>query len=383
MKRPIIIVGAGIYGAVLAERLASQLETPITVIERRSHPGGNCWSETDGASGIETHRYGSHIFHTSDQRVWDYLGRFMRLNGYRHHVWTRHSGRVYPMPISLATVNSFYGLDLSPDQMREFLAREAAREGIGEPRNLEEKAISQIGRPLYEAFIRGYTIKQWQKDPAELSAEIIKRLPLRYSYDTRYFSDIHEGIPLDGYAALFEKLLANPLISLRLNTDWRDARESVDPDALIIYSGPIDQFFDYRLGRLEWRGLDFEWKTLPLHDYQGTSVINSADASDPCTRTHEFCHYHPERPHGDRTVICREYPRAAGADDEPYYPVDTEANRRLYARYASLANERPNVIFGGRLGAYRYLDMDKCAAMALDTAEKVTEMFKDRALRHD
>lgn len=371
MSRPVIVVGAGIFGAVVAERLASQCCQPVTVIERRAHAGGNCWSEPDAASGIEVHKYGSHIFHTSDAKVWDYISRFTQWNSYRHHVWTRHAGRVYPMPISLATVNSFYGLDLSPVQLKDFLAAEAAKEGIGDPRNLEEKAISQIGRPLYEAFIRGYTLKQWQKDPTELSAEIISRLPVRHDYNIRYFSDTWEGIPLHGYGAIFERLLENPLISLRLNTDWSDFRAGVSAETLIIYSGPIDQFYDYRLGRLEWRGLDFEWQTLPVRDYQGTSVINSADEAEAHTRTHEFRHYHPERAYGDETVICREYSRWAGQDDEPYYPVNTESNRQLYSRYAELAASDKNVIFGGRLGSYRYLDMDKCIAQALATAESI------------
>ena len=379
MSRPVIVVGAGIFGAVVAERLASQCGLPVTVIDRRPHAGGNCWSETDAASGIEVHKYGSHIFHTSDTRVWDYLNQFTQWNGYRHHVWSRHEGRVYPLPIGLATVNSFYGKDLNPAQLKDFLAGEAAREGISEPRNLEEKAISLIGRPLYEAFIRGYTRKQWQKDPTELSAEIITRLPVRHDYNIRYFSDTFEGIPLQGYGAVFDRLLANPLISLRLNIDWRDLRESVSPETLVIYSGPIDQFYDYRLGRLEWRGLDFEWETLPVRDYQGTSVINSADEREAFTRTHEFRHYHPERPYGDETVICREYSRWAGQDDEPYYPVNTAANRELYSRYARLAAREENVIFGGRLGSYRYLDMDKCIGQALECSQKIAGRLRGQA----
>lgn len=373
MAQPIIIVGAGIFGSVLARRLAEDFGQQVTIIERRPHPGGNCWSEVDKDTGIEVHKYGSHIFHTSDARAWDYISHFTAWNGYRHHVWSRHKGRLYPLPISLATVNSYYGLDLDPSQMRDFLAAEAAREGIVEPRNLEEKAISQIGRPLYEAFIRGYTLKQWQKDPCELSAEIINRLPVRTNYDTRYFSDTWEGIPLDGYGALFGRLLDHPRISLRLGTDWRDVRDSVAPESLVIYSGPIDEFYDYRLGRLEWRGLDFEWERHDAPDYQGTSVINSADESDAFTRTHEFRHYHPERPYGDKTVICREYSRWAGPEDEPYYPVNTEANRKLYAQYEELAGGEKNVLFGGRLGAYRYLDMDKCIGRALEAADALGE----------
>lgn len=311
MTRPIIIVGAAIFGAVLAERIVSLAGMSVKVIERRSHPDGNCWSEIDTPPGIEVHKYGSHISHTSDQTVWDYICGFTQWNSYRHHVWRPHNGRVYPLPINLATINSFCGIDLNPAQMREFLAAESAKEGIRNPKNLEEAAVSQIGSPLYNAFIRGYTRKQWQKDPKELSTEIIGRLPVRFNYNTRSFSDIWEWIPLEGYGVLFKRVLAHPRIKLCLNTDWRDVRENLHPDTLVVYSGAIDQYFDFRLGRLEWRGLDFERERLTMPDYQGTSVINSAGEAEGHTRTHEFRHYHLERPYGEQTVISREYSRWA------------------------------------------------------------------------
>lgn len=365
MKK-IIIVGAGLFGAVLAERLAAGAGLPVTLLDRRAHMGGNCWSELDPQTGVEFHKYGSHIFHTSDPEVWRYITRFTEFNAYRHTVWTTSQGRAYSLPINLGTINSFYGRALSPAQARQLVLEEAGGENIGEPRNLEEKAVSLIGRPLYEAFIRGYTIKQWEKDPKELAAEIITRLPVRYNYNNRYFDDAYEGIPLHGYARLFEKLLDHPKIELRLNTAWADLPPAERAASLVCHTGAIDEFFDYRLGRLEWRTLEFEAERPECSDYQGTAVMNYADSEVPYTRTHEFKHYHPERPCTGQTLIVREYSRFAKAGEEPYYPVDTRDNRELYARYRKLAAvEAPGVIFGGRLGSYKYLDMDDTIAAAL------------------
>jgi len=375
MSRPILIVGAGMFGSVMAERIANGLHLPVTVIDKRNHIGGNCWSELDPETGVECHKYGSHIFHTSDRDVWEYISRFTEWNNYQHHVWTTCKGKVYSLPINLQTINSYYGLNLTPAEARAFIQQEAAKEGIREPRNLEEKAVSLIGRPLYEAFIRGYTLKQWEKDPTELDASIITRLPVRYNYNNRYFADTWEGIPLDGYGKLFERMLASPLIDVRLNTDWFAIRESISPDTLVIYTGPIDQFFDYRLGRLEWRTVDFETERPHCADYQGTSVMNAADPETPFTRTHEFKHFHPERPDTGRTIIYREYSRFAGPDDAPYYPVDTERNRKLYAAYQELAAKEENVIFGGRLGKYQYIDMDDTIESTFKTLHILKKIY--------
>lgn len=359
-------MGAGFFGAVMAERIANVLQCPVTVIERRDHPGGNSWSQVDPATGVECHCYGSHIFHTSNEEVWKYISQFTKWNDYRHHVWARSRGRVYGLPINLHTINTWYGKDFSPEEARVFIAAEAAREKIDQPKNLEEKAISQIGRPLYEAFIRGYTLKQWEKDPRELDASIITRLPVRFNYNNRYFSDTWEGIPLDGYGQLFERLLSSPLIDLRLGVDWRDVREHVPADALVIFSGAIDSFFDFRLGCLEWRTLDFEIERPSCSDYQGAPVINSVDAEVPYTRTHEFKHYHPERQDTGKTIIYKEYSRKARRGEEPYYAINTPANRKLYGEYKNLAARTSNIIFGGRLGSYAYLDMDDTIAAALE-----------------
>ncbi|MDR1241572.1 MAG: UDP-galactopyranose mutase [Deltaproteobacteria bacterium] len=363
----VLIVGAGFFGSVLAERIAEDAGLPVTVIDRREHVGGNCWSEVDRSTGVEFHKYGSHIFHTSSEEVWKYVSRFTAFNEYRHVVWTTFQNRVYSMPINLGTINAYYGKNLSPSEAHAFIQEELGRENISQPHNLEEKAVSLIGRPLYEAFIREYTIKQWSKEPVELPADIITRLPVRFSYNNRYFFDTYEGIPLEGYGKLFERLLAHDKITVRLGTDYADMAQSAPPrDTLIIWTGAIDAFFDYALGQLEWRTMDFEEQRFDLPDFQGATVMNYADAAVPYTRIHEFKHYHPEREDTGKTLIFKEYSRFAQRGDEPYYPVDTRANRELFARYQDLARTRAaNVIFGGRLGNYKYYDMDDAIMAAL------------------
>lgn len=358
MSRPVLIVGAGMFGCVMAERIATQLNLPVTIIEKRPHIGGNCWSEIDSETGIEYHKYGPHIFHTSNREVWEYISQFTEWNNYQHHGWTRYKGKVYSLPINLQTINAFYGKDLSPEEARKFIAAEAAREQIIEPRNLEEKAISLIGRPLYEAFIRGYTIKQWEKDPRELAPEIITRLPVRFNYNGRYFNDRWEGIPLDGYGKMFERMLDDPLITVRLNTDWFDVRETISPETFVIYTGPIDKFYDYRFGKLEWRTVKFEIIHYDMQDFQGAAIINSADEGVPYTRTSEYVHFHPERPAFAKTIVFNEYSRFASSADEPYYPILTEKNKVLYEKYHAMIKDAKNVVFGGRLGEYKYFDMD-------------------------
>lgn len=369
MSRPILIVGAGMFGSVMAERIASKLKRPVTVIDKRPHIGGNCWSEIDPETGIEYHKYGPHIFHTSNREVWDYISQFTEWNNYQHHGWTRSRGKIYSLPINLQTINTFYGKNLSPEDARAFIAAEAAREQITEPHNLEEKAISLIGRPLYEAFIRGYTIKQWEKNPRELAPEIITRLPVRFNYTGRYFNDRWEGIPLDGYGKLFERMLDDPLITVRLNTDWFDMRETVSPETLVIYTGPIDQFFDYRLGKLEWRTVDFDIERYTLSDFQGAAIINCADEDIPYTRTTEYKHFHPERELPPKTIVFNEYSHFAGENDAPYYPILTQRNASLYQGYRQLIDGMQNVVIGGRLGEYQYFDMD-------DTVDNSLRLFK-------
>jgi UDP-galactopyranose mutase len=358
----LVIAGSGLFGLTVAERCARDLGLRVLVVERRDHIGGNAYSEIEPATGIEVHRYGAHLFHTSNERVWEYVNRFTAFTDYRHRVYSVFKGRVYPMPINLGTICAYFGRAMGPDEARRLIAEQAAE--VADPRNLEEKAISLIGRPLYEAFIRGYTAKQWQTDPRDLPPEIITRLPVRYTFDNRYFADRYEGLPRDGYASWLERMADHPRIEIRLGTDFFDLDAS--GSVPVVYTGPLDRYFGHREGALGWRTLDFEPEVLATGDFQGTPVMNYADEDVPYTRIHEFRHFHPERESPpDRTVIVREYSRFAEPGDEPYYPIDTEADRVRLARYRDLARAEKGVLFGGRLGTYRYLDMHMAIASAL------------------
>ncbi|RAY14242.1 UDP-galactopyranose mutase [Actinomadura craniellae] len=364
MNADLVVVGSGFFGLTVAERCAADLGLRVLVLERRDHLGGNAYSEPDPETGIEVHRYGAHLFHTSNERVWEYANRFTAFTSYRHRVFSTYKGRVYPMPINLGTICAYFGRVMSPDEARALIAEQSGE--IAAPRNLEEKAISLIGRPLYEAFIRGYTAKQWQTDPRELPAEIITRLPVRYTFDDRYFDDVHEGLPVDGYTAWLERMADHPDIEVRLETDFFDVRDSLG-GVPVVYTGPLDRYFGYAAGELGWRTLDFEREVVPTGDFQGTPVMNYADEDVPYTRIHEFRHFHPERDHhpADRSVIVREYSRFAGAGDEPYYPINTPGDREKLSRYRDLARRESGVLFGGRLGTYKYLDMHMAIASAL------------------
>lgn len=367
----LIVVGAGFFGATVAERAAA-LGLKVCVLDRRSHIGGNAYSETDPATGIEVHRYGTHIFHTSSEPVWTYLNRFTRFTDYRHRVMTVAGGLPYPMPINLATLSAAYGRMLRPDEARALVATEAAEAGIDPNRctNLEGKAIALVGRRLYELLIRGYTRKQWQTDPLLLPAEIIGRLPMRFDFNDRYFADRYEGMPVDGYTAIFRRMLDHPLIATVLDIDYHEIAGRIRPGQFVVHTGPIDRFFNYRCGRLGWRTVDLEREVHDTSDFQGTAVVNYADANVPWTRIHEFRHLHPERRYSTRrTVIHREYSRAAGPGDEPYYPINTDADRKTYAQYQALAATLPDLAFGGRLGTYRYLDMHQAIGAALKLVE--------------
>lgn len=362
------VVGAGIWGCVIAERIASQLDEQVILIEKRIHIGGNCHSDIDPETGIECHRYGSHIFHTSLVPVANYLAKFSKLTAYRHKVLTKHKGCVYSMPINLATINAFYNTSFSPSEAETFISGEIARDRVDNPANLEEKAISLIGRPLYEAFIKNYTRKQWERDPKELPPAIINRLPFRTNYDFGYFGDSVQGVPLDGYGSLFKNMLDHPNITVKLNTNYFAIKDELPSDAVVIYTGMPDELFNYKYGELGWRSLDFQWETVPTKDFQGTTVMNYADDDVPFTRIHEFKHYHPEReiPYNlNKTVICREYPRAYSPGREAYYPLNDAKNMAIYAKYAHEAEQNPKLILGGRLGAYRYWDMDRAIENAL------------------
>ena len=352
-----IVAGAGIWGCTVARRLAES-GRKVLVLEKRDVAGGNVRCETDGETGIEIHKYGSHIFHTHIPEVWEFVRRFTEFNGYQHKVLARYKGKTYFLPVGLALVNKFFGVELTPGEVADFMADEAH------------------SRAVFDAFFRGYTSKQWGRPPEEIDASIIKRVPVRNSYDVNYFNDYNQGIPLDGYNSLFDRMLDHPNVELRCGAAIRleNGAFRVDgdglPDAPVFYSGPIDELFGYKFGHLPWRTLRFELEKLPVRDYQGTSVVNYTEAEVPYTRSHEFKHYHPENAammNSPKTVVMREYSAAWKPGDEPYYPVDNAESRELLARYQAEAAGCRNLVVGGRLGGYKYYDMDK----SIDAALKV------------
>lgn len=374
----IYIIGSGLFGSVLAERISCVLNKKVTVIEKRNHIGGNCYSFIDKETGINCHKYGAHIFHTSDTEVFHYISQFTKFNNYKHQVWARANKTLFSMPINLSTINKFFNKEFTPIECENFLKDLIGKDKINEPKNLEEQAISLIGKDLYKAFIYGYTKKQWQRDPKELPAYIIKRLPFRTNYCADYFSDIYQGIPLGGYTPLFENLLSNENITVNLNTSFNDIRKEIKSDDLIIYTGPIDELFNYCYGELEWRSLDFKWHTLNEKDHQGCAVLNESEESIPYTRTHEFKHFHPEAIDAfncNKTIICHEYSKEYKKGDIQYYPIDTEYNRSLYQKYFNKSKEFENLIVGGRLGSYQYMDMDKVIKRALETFKIIQQKY--------
>ncbi len=359
-KYDYLIVGSGLYGSVFAQQL-KEAQKSVLVIERRNHIGGNCFSYTYEDTNILIHKYGTHLFHTDNKAIWDYINQFSEFNRYQHRVLTKHGGRVYSMPINLGTINSFYGLELSPGQVEAFLNER--RSVNSSTKNFEEKAISLIGIDLYEAFIKGYTLKQWQRDPKELPASIINRLPVRNSYFDSYFDDLYQGVPVDGYTPIFERMLKD--VPVELNVDFFSDRAHWESIAdKIVYTGPIDRYFDYCHGRLNWRSVRFEVERLAIDDFQGTAVMNYADVDVPYTRIHEPKHLHRERTiKKDVTVIMREFSHVD--QEEPYYPVNTDKDRKKMDQYKALCNKETNILFGGRLAMYRYFDMHHVIALAL------------------
>ncbi|AUI64909.1 UDP-galactopyranose mutase [Amycolatopsis sp. BJA-103] len=381
----LIVVGSGFFGLTVAERAAAELGKKVLVLERRHHLGGNAYSEAEPETGIEVHRYGAHLFHTSNKRVWEYVNRFTEFTGYQHRVFAKVKDQVYSFPMNLGLINEFFGKSHTPDEARELIAKQSSEFETANAQNLEEKAISLVGRPLYEAFIRGYTAKQWENDPKNLGADIITRLPVRYTFDNRYFNDTYEGLPVDGYTAWLEKMAEHENIEVRLNVDYFDVREHIPAGTPTVYTGPLDRYFGYSEGRFTWRTVDFESEVVETGDFQGTSVVNYNDEEVPYTRIIEFRHFHPERKHypNDKTVVFREYSRFAGEADEPYYPINTPENREKLEAYRELAKteaREKNVLFGGRLGTYKYLDMHMAIGSALTAFEnKIAPHLTDGA----
>ena len=354
-----LIVGAGLFGAVFAREMTDAGKRCL-VIDRRDHVAGNVCTET--VEGIAVHRYGAHIFHTNDDAVWDYVNRFARFNRFTNSPIANYKGELYNLPFNMNTFHQMWGVT-TPAQARAEIRRQQEASGDGEPQNLEEQAIRLVGRDIYEKLIKGYTQKQWGRPCTELPSFIIRRLPVRFTYDNNYFNARHQGIPEDGYTALVERMLEG--IPVRLHTDFLPRREELSALAeCVLYTGPIDAYFDYRLGALEYRSLRFETELLDTDNYQGNAVVNYTDAETPYTRIIEHKHFvYGTQP---KTVITREYSAEWRPGDEPYYPVNDGKNAALYQAYRALAQREQRVIFGGRLGEYRYYDMDQVVRAALD-----------------
>ena len=364
-KPDLIVVGAGLFGLTIAERTANVLGKTVQIVESRDHIGGNAFSYLDTKSKIEVHKYGSHIFHTSNQVVFKYVSQFMSLNDYEHRVLTSHLDELYEFPINLNTLNKFFKLKLTESEADLFL--ESIRiKSPTKARNFQDKAVALLGQDLYMAFIRGYTSKQWNEDPINLPSSIISRIPVRSNHDSRYFDDLHQGIPAQGYQSWFNAMVSNPKIHIELGKDYLKNREQFSGDVPIIYTGPIDRFFDFKHGLLGWRTLDFKIENVNQHSFQSTAVINYPDIDIPYTRIHEFRKLHPERDGPENlTTIMYEYSRSAERDDDPYYPMNRDADREKYIKYREEASKLCNIIFAGRLGSYKYLDMDMAIASAL------------------
>lgn len=365
-KYDYLIVGAGLFGATYAHELAKQGKK-IKVIEKRDHVAGNIY--TYELEGIQVHKFGAHIFHTNDKEVWDYVNQFAEFNQYINTPIANYKGEIYNLPFNMNTFNQLWGV-ITPQEAKDKIAEQTAQVAGKPITNLEEQAISLVGPDIYYKLIKDYTEKQWGKKATELPSFIIRRLPVRFTYDNNYFNDRYQGIPIGGYTQIVEKMLDHPNIDVELNTDFFDKKDDyLATFPHVLYTGMIDQFFDYELGELEYRSLRFETDVLDIPNYQGNAVVNYTDAETPFTRIIE--HKHFEFGTQDKTVITREYPATWTRGDEPYYPVNNDRNNQLYKDYTKLAQSVPNVIFAGRLGQYRYYDMHQVVGLALKMAKNV------------
>ncbi len=363
-KYDYLIIGAGLYGAVIAEQLRKKAKTSL-VIEKRGHIGGNVY--TEDVEGIQVHKYGAHIFHTNNKSVWNYVNEFAEFNRFTNSPVANYKGELYSLPFNMYTFNKMWGVN-TPEEAAEIINRQKSEAGITDPKNLEEQAISLVGTDIYEKLVKGYTEKQWGRPCAELPAFIIKRLPVRYTFDNNYFNAKYQGIPIEGYTELVRKILGDTEVVL--NTDYLDEKKTFTGIAdKVIYTGPIDRYFDYSLGALKYRSVRFETEILDTPNYQGNAVINYTDSETPYTRIieHKFFNFGTQ----PKTVISREYSSEWKVGDEPYYPVNDSENSSLYLKYKELADKEKNVIFGGRLGEYRYYDMDQVIESALLSADRL------------
>ncbi|WP_292017127.1 UDP-galactopyranose mutase [Megasphaera sp. UBA4233] len=364
MKYDYLIVGSGLFGSVFAHEMTKAGKYCL-VLERRDHVGGNVYCEEK--EGIHIHKYGAHIFHTSNKEVWDYVNQFVEFNNYVNSPVANYKGELYNLPFNMNTFSKMWGV-VTPADAAAKIAQQRQEAGITEPKNLEEQAISLIGTDIYTKLIKGYTEKQWGRSCTELPAFIIKRLPVRYTFDNNYFNDRYQGIPIGGYNVLIDALLKG--IEVRTGVDYNQVRQEYEGLAkTVVYTGPIDEYFDYTLGRLEYRGLRFETERLEEVNHQGVAVMNYTDRETPYTRSIE--HKHFEFGTQPVTYVTKEYPADWQPGEEAYYPVNNERNQKLYCQYAALAAEQKNVIFGGRLAEYKYYDMDDVIASAMDMVKKV------------
>lgn len=364
----ILVVGSGLFGSVFANEAAKR-GNKVTVIEKRNHIAGNIY--TKEVDGIQVHKYGAHIFHTKNRKIWDYINGFAEFNRYINSPIANYDGKIYNLPFNMNTFNQMWGTSTPQRALREINEQRKEMQGK-KPKNLEEQAISLVGRDIYEKLIKGYTEKQWGRSATDLPAFIIRRLPVRLTYDNNYFNDSYQGIPIGGYTQIIQKMLRHELINVHTNVDFfENKRIFLEKYDKIVFTGMIDQFFDYRLGELEYRSLKFETKELNSDNFQGNAVVNYTDAATPFTRIIE--HKHFEFGKGDRgkTIITYEFPRDWHRGDEPYYPINDIINNKKYKEYTKMAKSIPNVIFGGRLGQYRYYNMDQTIMAALQLAKRV------------
>ena len=365
-----LIIGAGLYGAVFAQQ-AKAAGKSVLVIDKRNHVAGNVYTEK--VEGIDVHKYGAHIFHTNNKEVWNYVNRFATFNRFTNSPVANYKGELYSLPFNMYTFNKMWGV-VTPDEAAAKIAEQRAAAGITEPKNLEEQAVSLVGTDIYEKLIKGYTQKQWGRPCTELPSFIIKRLPVRLTFDNNYFNALYQGIPVGGYTRLVENLLEG--IEVRLGVDYLEHKDELDALAgKVVYTGPIDAYFGYRLGALEYRSVRFETELLDTLNFQGNAAVNYTDAETPYTRIieHKWFTFGKDEQGNDlpKTVISREYSSEWHPGDEPYYPVNDEKNSALYAKYKALAEREGKVIFGGRLGEYKYYDMDAVIAAALVTAKAI------------
>lgn len=366
MKYDYLIVGAGLFGSIFAYE-ANKAGKKCLVIDKRNHIGGNVYTEE--TEGINVHKYGAHIFHTSDKEVWDYMNSFSEFNRYTNSPVARYKDELYNLPFNMNTFHALWGV-ITPDEAKakiEEQKKEALGELKGEPKNVKEQAISLVGKDIYEKLVEGYTGKQWGKKAEELPAFIIKRLPVRFTYDNNYFNDKYQGIPIGGYTKIIEKMLENA--EVRLSVDYFANKEELDSLAeKTVFTGMIDEFYGYRFGELEYRSLRFEEETLDMDNFQGNAVVNYTEYEIPYTRIIE--HKHFENADSDKTVITREYPAKWSKGDEPYYPMNDDRNNSLFAQYKELADKEENIIFGGRLGEFKYYDMHQVVRRALEVSRE-------------